>query len=75
MTDQTIAKMTRDELVELIERMVWDKFGDNAFELDLQPQLDERDTEEVLASIDRNMWTPPQGGKTSLEFLREDRDR
>ncbi len=36
---------------------------------------DPRTLEEVFESIDRNMWTPPPGAKSSLELLREDRDR
>jgi hypothetical protein len=35
---------------------------------------DTRSMEEVFESIDRNMWTPPPGAKSSLELLREDRD-
>lgn len=34
-----------------------------------------RSVREVLDSIDRHRWTPPPGSKSSLELLREDRDR
>jgi len=30
---------------------------------------------EVVKSIEENRWTPPPGAKSSLEMLREDRDR
>jgi hypothetical protein len=36
---------------------------------------DTRSLEEVFASIDRHMWTPPPGAKSSLELLREDREQ
>ncbi|MCC6973766.1 MAG: hypothetical protein IT322_07140, partial [Anaerolineae bacterium] len=31
--------------------------------------------DEVRASVERHRWTPPPGAKTSLELLREDRER
>jgi ABC-type sulfate transport system substrate-binding protein len=36
---------------------------------------DGRTLKEVLESIERNRWTPPPGAPTSLQLLREDRDR
>ncbi|MDY6785635.1 MAG: hypothetical protein SW833_24305 [Cyanobacteriota bacterium] len=34
-----------------------------------------RSLDEVLDSIDAYMWTPPSGAKSTMELLREDRDR
>jgi hypothetical protein len=53
-----------DELKALIDERLREIFGTQ----------DNRSTEEILDSIDRNMWTPPPGAKSSLELLREDRD-
>jgi regulator of protease activity HflC (stomatin/prohibitin superfamily) len=78
----SIADMTLDELKQLIDeavdRRLKELFGE--FEIDEDEFFDDeepdtRTLEEVYESIDRNMWTPPQGAKTSLELLREDRDR
>jgi hypothetical protein len=38
-------------------------------------QQGNRPVREVLESIHANLWTPPAGAKSSLEMLREDRDR
>lgn len=61
--------MTFDELQALIDESVERKLQE------LLGVPDPRTLEEIFASIDRNMWTPPPGAKTSLELLREDRDR
>jgi hypothetical protein len=34
-----------------------------------------RSINEILESIDRYIWTPPPGAKSTMELLREDRDR
>lgn len=64
MAVKRVADMTLDELNALI---------DERLRQILKPQ-DNRSIEEVLDSIDRNMWTPPPGTKSSLELLREGRD-
>jgi hypothetical protein len=64
----TIANMTLEALTELIELSV---------ERKLQALLqgeDPRSLEDVYASIDKNMWTPPPDAPSSTEMLREDRD-
>lgn len=33
-----------------------------------------RSLSEIFTSIDQLMWTPPEGAKTGLEMIREDRD-
>jgi len=38
-------------------------------------QQGQRSMKEVVKSIEENRWTPPPGAKSSLEMLREDRDR
>ncbi len=59
-----VANMTVDELKALIDQRI---------QAALKPQ-DTRSVQVILESIDRNMWTPPPGAKSTLELLREDRD-
>jgi hypothetical protein len=66
MTEQTIEKMTVQDLVQLIDARIEAKIQDS------QP---ERTIQEVNASIRRHRFTPPQGSMSSLQMLREDRDR
>jgi hypothetical protein len=70
MAVERVGDMTLDELTQIIETVVDRR-------LRLQPMSrpkDPRSVEEILASIDRHMWTPPPGAKSPLELLREDRD-
>lgn len=86
MTD-TIGTMTRAELEELIrllahEMIVQERLAEDEDESWLDDENDfedgepdNRTWEEVQESIERNRWTPPPGAKSSLELLREDRER
>jgi hypothetical protein len=79
MASQTIGKMTRDELQRIIdqtvERKIVELLGEEAVMMTLEDEeADTRSLDEVFKSIDRNMWTPPPGAKSSLELLREDRE-
>jgi hypothetical protein len=75
-----LSEMTREELETLINRMIDRRlqvlFGDFDFDVEPDPddQADDRTLEELFASIDADMWTPPPGAMTSLEILRRDRD-
>jgi len=75
--DTTIANMTLEELMQLIDAVVDRRLERllGVFELEETDADDERTLEEVYASIDRNMWTPPPGTPSTTELLREDRDR
>lgn len=86
MANTTIGKMTIEELRKLIADVVEEtldrqltrtlgvfEIQEEAVPSDEAPET--RSVEEILDSIDRNRWTPPPGAKSSLEFLREDRDR
>lgn len=68
MSSQPINNMTQDELNQLIEDMI-----DRRLQALLKPQ-DTRSTSELLAELDQLRFTPPEGAKSSLELLREDRD-
>jgi hypothetical protein len=77
----TIANMTLEELKQMIDETVERRLKQlvGEFEIDEEElfpdeEIDTRTLEEVYDSIDRNMWTPPPGAKTSLELLREDRE-
>ncbi|MCC7448531.1 MAG: hypothetical protein IT324_14010 [Anaerolineae bacterium] len=77
---QTIGNMTRAELEQMINQSVEQHIiallGEEpeSFLFD-DDEPDTRTLDEVYESIDRNMWTPPPGAKSSLELLREDRER
>jgi len=69
MVAQRVADMTLDELKALIAREIEQRMV-------MWPRpYDPRTPQEILDSIDRNMWTPPPGSPSTLEMLREDRDR
>jgi len=68
MSSQPINNMTKDELNQLIEDMI-----DRRLQGLLKPQ-DTRSTSQLLAELDQLRFTPPEGAKSSLEMLREDRD-
>jgi hypothetical protein len=68
MNAEKLSDLTMDEFNKLVEHIV-----DRRLKTYFKPQ-DERTVAEVLADIDRNMWTPPPHAKSSLELLREDRD-
>jgi hypothetical protein len=60
-----ISNMTHEDLENLIESIIEKRLSQNT---------PKRPLAEVLDSLDRHIWTPPANGKTSLEYLREDRD-
>lgn len=61
--------MTVTELKALIDETVDQRLRE-LFQLE-----DSRTLEEVLESIRQHRWTPPPGTPSTLELLREDRDR
>lgn len=68
MSSQPISNMTRDELNQFIEDVV-----DRRLQGLLKPH-NERSNAEILASIKKHRFTPPEGSQSTLEMLREDRD-
>jgi hypothetical protein len=72
--------MTLDELKLLIDQRIQDRldtlFGEFEIgEISLSAEeRDQRALQEVFESIDRHLWSPPPGAKSSLDLLREDRD-
>ena len=79
---EKVADMSLEELKQLIEQTVDERLSlliddfeitDADFANDEPPDL--RTLDEVFKSVDENRWTPPPSAKSSLELLREDRDR
>ncbi len=68
MATQRVSDMTLDELNQMIDRAI-----DRRLQFLLKPQ-DKRTTSELLEALDQLRFTLPEGAKSSLELLREDRD-
>jgi hypothetical protein len=71
MAGERIGDMTEEEfkqrVFELIDERLRDKYP--------YVQRSDRPVAEILKSMRENIWKPPPGAKSSLELLREDRDR
>ena len=70
---QTVGEMTREELEALVQEIVRREVTEQHQQESTRET--ERSLDEIFASIDRNMIVLPPGAKSSLELLREDRDR
>ena len=68
MAIQQITDMTLDELNQLIESAI-----DRRLQALLKPEASHSHSE-LLEELDQLRFTPPEGTKSSLELLREDRD-
>lgn len=76
MASERIGDMTMDELVGVIKREVNARFQENErIKRLLTLPKDSRSVKQILESIENHMWTPPAGSPSTLELLREDRDR
>ena len=74
----TIEKMTLEELQRLIDARIDERLTLllGKFEIPDEPDEDDNLTwDEIRALVERHRWTPPPGAKSSLEMLREDRER
>ena len=73
----TIANMTLDELKKFIEATIDEHFTQllGKFEMsDESNEFDDLTWDEIRTAVEQYRWTPPSGAKSSLEFLREDRE-
>ncbi len=70
MENKRVTDMTVEELKALIVEVVDERLRNKE-----EPRRDNRSVKEILESIERHRWTPPPGSKSTLELLREDRDR
>ncbi|MDF5732782.1 MAG: hypothetical protein PUP92_33525 [Rhizonema sp. PD38] len=69
METKLVKDMTVDELKAMITSIVDEQLRNK------EKPGEKRSLQEIFDSIDRHRWTPPPGAKSSLELLREDRDR
>jgi len=69
METKRVTDMTVDELKALIVEIVDERLRNK------EQRSEKCSLQEIFDSIDRHRWTPPLGAKSSLELLREDRDR
>ena len=69
MGDKRVADLTVVEFKAIINEVLNERLGQQA-----EQPVKKRSLQEVFESIDRHIWTPPPGAKSSLELLREDRD-
>ncbi len=73
MAAEHISDMSLSELRALVESIIEEHMGPpRSYSY---RQQGSRSIEDVLASMRANLWTPPPGTKSSVEMLREDRDR
>jgi len=72
MAAERVGDMTVRELKQMIAEEVDQRLRVHDL---LKPPKDTRSVQEILESIDRHLWTPPPGTPSTLELLREDRDR
>ena len=67
-----VADLTMQELKTLIRQVLDEQISNRT---PLRRQQSDRPVAEVLEEMRKNIWTPPPSAKSSLELLREDRDR
>lgn len=72
---KTLDKMTLEELETWMDARIDEKLQSFIILLMADDEPDDRTWEQVKADIERDRWTPPPNAKSSLELLREDRDR
>ena len=72
----TVADMTIEELKHFVESTLdeWLTKSLGTFDDADDTQNVELPWSEIRAAVDRVRWTPPAGAKSSLEFLRVDRE-
>lgn len=72
---KTLDKMTLEELETWMDARIDEKLQSFMMLLMADDEPDDRTWEQVKADIERDRWTPPPNAKSSLELLREDRNR
>lgn len=66
---ESIGKMTLGELEAMIRHLIQEEIGVHPWY-----QLSgDQPVEDVINAMWNDLWTPPEGAKSSLEMLREDR--
>ena len=72
MATKSIADMTLADLQAMIDRAIDRRFREKTL---LERPKDPRTVEEIMESVKRNRIIPPPLTPSTLELLREDRDR
>lgn len=74
----TVADMTLEDLKRLIEETIDERLTRLLGQFEIPDEPDENGAltwDEVRAIVEHRRWTPPSGARSSLELLREDRER
>jgi N-acetyl-anhydromuramyl-L-alanine amidase AmpD len=76
----TIADMTVEDLKQFIEATLDERLTQllGKFEITDDDQDEPNENlswDEIRTAVEHHRWTPQPGGKSSLELLREDRER
>ncbi|WP_013323267.1 hypothetical protein [Gloeothece verrucosa] len=72
MKAQNISQLTLEELTALITKLVDERISQVQHPLQA---IDQEHLKKLFRSIDNHMWTPPADAPSTLELLRQDRDR
>ncbi len=73
----TVANMTLDELKRVVKAAIDERLTRLLGPLEISDEPDDDNDltwDAIRAAVERHRWTPPPGSKSSLEFLREDRE-
>jgi hypothetical protein len=70
---ERIGEMTRNDLTMFVIDVVRRDQRDHPYHP--YQQKGDQPVREILKAMREEVWTPPPGAKSSLELLREDRDR
>lgn len=67
---------TEEDAIDSLRKVLSDRLAHSKIlQLEIPRKKDSsRSLSEIFASIDQLMWTPPEGSKTGVEMIREDRD-
>jgi hypothetical protein len=69
--DDRIATQMNERLAILLDKF---EIGEDELFAD-EDEFDHLTWDEIRESVEKHRWTPPPGAKSSLEYLREDRER
>ena len=71
-----VNQLSKAEILEFVTETIRDQLFNiwNLAELEESEEEANMSWDEVREWVKAHRWTPPKGAKSSLEFLREDRD-
>ncbi|MBL8162961.1 MAG: hypothetical protein JNJ61_13310 [Anaerolineae bacterium] len=74
----TIANMTLEDLKRFVEATLDERLTRLLGVFESPDESDDDDNltwDEIRAAVEQHRWTPPPGARSSLQLLREDRER